>query len=334
MSSLHFIETFNNSGGGVPRVAQTIKHFFSSDSIVPVKELSLFESIREIFLYSNTDAECKNIFIHNVYSLRAVLLGIMASVLCKGRLFVTPHGATNLNLVRDSFKKKLYLKFFSIFLGPFVYRYHFLNEGEAADSYIRGCAQGKAVMFSYPILVPSAQAPVRHLRSKHDGLRIVFFSRVERRKGIFNLLAAVDSLNSEGFKVHLDIFGPIESTEVMSAIRAVSSASYHGMITLDEYIERSSEFDVFCLPSFGEAHSLALMENILIGLPCLVSREANSPPSAGVFIYGRFDDIDALKVGVRRFFSEEEREKAARLNVDFGRKYNAAAVEVVNAVVK
>jgi glycosyltransferase involved in cell wall biosynthesis len=320
--------------GGVPRVAQTIRHFFASDFIVPVKDLSLFEAVREIFLYSNSSARNKNIFVHNIYSLRAVLLGLVASVLCRGRLFVTPHGATNLNLVRDSFKKKFYLKTFSMIFGKFVYRYHYLNEGEAADSYIKGCTQGKTVMFSYPILVPSTKASVGRLRSSHEGLRIVFFSRVERRKGIFNLLTAVDSLNSEGFKIHLDIFGPVESAEVMSAISAVSSASYHGMITLEEYIDRSSEFDVFCLPSFGEAHSLALMENVLIGLPCLVSKEANSPSAGGVFIYGRFDDINALKAGIRRFASAAEREKAAILNVEFGRRYNAAAVDVVNAVVK
>lgn len=333
MSSLHFIETFDNKGGGVPRVAQAIQHFFKEDLIVPVLEMSLLSALRKTAALIKSGDHRKNVFVHNIYCPRAIILGLIGSVFCRARLFVTPHGATNFNLVRGSAKKRLYLKALSVILRPFVYRYHFLNQGEATDSYLNSRAKTKSVIFSYPILIPEGDVPIRRGDVYNDKLRISFFSRVEKRKGILNLLTAVDQLNAEHFKIHLDIFGPIETSEIRQAINTVSSASYHGMVSLYEYIRFLDNIDIFCLPSFGEAHSLALMEHILLGLPCLVSREANSPPADGVLVYGRFDDIDALKAGIRKLSAIRVREAASTSNLDFGRQYNATAVRTIKHIV-
>lgn len=328
MSSLHCIETKKNSGGGVPRVAQIIGKFFSDDCVLPVNDLGFLGALKCGLNYCRNRTNFNCVFIHNVYSARAVLLGVIISFFFRKRLFISAHGATNVNLINKSRKKKIYLAIFVWVMKLFVYRYHFLNSGELSDSYLKNKIDGKYVLFSYPVLLPGdfKYSPRVYDESR---LRVGFYSRIESRKGIFNLIKAISEVRSEGFDVRLVVFGPVEDNEFYEIMKYNEFINYGGLVSLGEYIVAASDIDVFCLPSFGEANSLALLENIMIGVPCLVSRQSNPPVVDGVHVYGDFDDIKALKEGIVKYFSIDVRVDAARSNIDFSANYNERSINEI-----
>jgi glycosyltransferase involved in cell wall biosynthesis len=328
MKNQHFIETIAHTGGGVPRVAQTIKHFFPIDEVLPVNDIKIIKILFSIRNFSKIKANKKIVFVHNVYSLKAIFFGIISAIFSDAKLVVTPHGATNIKLVKNSFKKIIYLKFFSLIINPLVYKYHYLNIGEFNDSYIKKIAQIKHAIFSYPILLPEKIEYWVPKKNK-EIFRIVFYSRVEKRKGIYNLLSAIRDLNSEGLKISLDIFGPMEDNLILLEIENMDCCRYRGLVKIDDYASEINDYDIFCLPSFGEAHSLALLENVFIGIPCLVSKETNSPPVEGIHVYGEFDDINAIKMGIKYFMSESVRSKASEANIQFGIGYNKDVIKRV-----
>src|SRR5439155_2627208 len=68
-----------------------------------------------------------------------------------------------------------------------------------------------------------------------------------------------------------------------------------GFLTGDTKTEALIDSDVFCLPSFGEAQSIALLEAASFGLP-IVASKVGAPSSFAELNAGIFVELDPMEI--------------------------------------
>jgi glycosyltransferase involved in cell wall biosynthesis len=110
---------------------------------------------------------------------------------------------------------------------------------------------------------------------KEDGLRILFLSRVHKKKGLLNLIRALSSVALNNATV--TIAGPDEGghlSEVMelaSRLRVKKSINYVGHKDGDEKKELFQNSDVCILPSFSENFGIVVAEALAFGMPVITT---------------------------------------------------------------
>jgi glycosyltransferase involved in cell wall biosynthesis len=119
-------------------------------------------------------------------------------------------------------------------------------------------------------------------------LKIMTVSRIDPRKGLRVLPAAVRQLVDVGRDVSLDIIGPpvgrpgeAEREAIVADARALGVADrvrLLGSVPLERLLTRYREYDVFVLPTLpGEGIPRVLLESMASGVPVVVSRVAGIP---------------------------------------------------------
>ena len=116
-------------------------------------------------------------------------------------------------------------------------------------------------------------------RSKEKGksLQLLYLGRLNRIKGIENLLMAVQKVD---FSVRLSIYGD-SSNGYSGDLRALTErlgigqrVKFHGHVTGEEKARCFAESDVFIMPSFSESFGMATAEALSHGIPVIVSKGA------------------------------------------------------------
>jgi glycosyltransferase involved in cell wall biosynthesis len=110
-----------------------------------------------------------------------------------------------------------------------------------------------------------------------EGLKIIFLSRISREK---NLDYALRVLNKVKTKVVFDIYGPAENAvywkecqTLISQLPANVQANYRGIVNSNEVVHVFSHYDLFLLPTGGEAYGHVIAECLISGTPVLISTE-------------------------------------------------------------
>ena len=152
----------------------------------------------------------------------------------------------------------------------------------------------------------------------------LYLGRLNRFKGIADLLRAFETAVQSDTNLHLVIAGPDEEN-LASAADALAS-SIPGRVHRVEYVAHPEHYmsaaDVFCLPSYREGFGAVLIEAAAVGLPVIASR-----------IYGITDAVEEGKTGLLHApGADREIAEAMRLlasNADLRRRMGAAARERV-----
>lgn len=114
-------------------------------------------------------------------------------------------------------------------------------------------------------------------------IRMLFVSRMERKKGILDLLQAWDLVNKMRGDVELHIVGRGSLEQEVSAIAdRYTSVIYHGGCSEQDLIRIYRDSDVFILPSRGETFGNVIVEALSCGLYII----------AGENLRGNFDDLE------------------------------------------
>jgi glycosyltransferase involved in cell wall biosynthesis len=111
-------------------------------------------------------------------------------------------------------------------------------------------------------------------------LRLLFLSRLDPKKGLENLLAAMASLDP---KTTLDVYGTgdpsyVRSLKKLTADLGLSTrVRYHGHVDGHQRLEAFINADLFVLPTHSENFGMVVAEALAHGVPTVVSRGAPWP---------------------------------------------------------
>jgi glycosyltransferase involved in cell wall biosynthesis len=113
------------------------------------------------------------------------------------------------------------------------------------------------------------------LTCDHEGLRLVFLSRISREK---NLDYALRILSKVKARVFFDIYGPSEDLkywkeckELISQLPANIKVKYLGSVNPNQVGQIFSCYDLFLFPSGGENYGHVIAESLTSGTPVLIS---------------------------------------------------------------
>ena len=110
-------------------------------------------------------------------------------------------------------------------------------------------------------------------------IHLLYLSRLVAEKGIFDLINAVNNLNSKGYHFVLDIFGQNyfsdeENKRFQSLLKNNQDILYKGTVSFEEVIPLMQKYDVFCFPTIcpQEGTPGVVVEALISGTPILSSR--------------------------------------------------------------
>lgn len=148
----------------------------------------------------------------------------------------------------------------------------------------------------------------------------------ERRKGLPDLLAALDLLVDEEPRIQLHLSGPGDPT----AMLAEASPRVRRMVTLlplgdpAELNHRYATAWITALPSWGDSFGLTLIESLAAGTPIVVADDGAPPqlttPDTGVVV--RPADPPSLAAGLRRALALATKPDTAGRCRDFARQFD------------
>lgn len=110
---------------------------------------------------------------------------------------------------------------------------------------------------------------------------ILFFSRLNFKKGLDLLIQAFDNVAQDRKNVHLVITGPDndgygENVKKWIEERNLDSrVTFTGMLTGQEKLQVLYDADMFVLPSYSENFGISVIEAMICGLPVIISNKVN-----------------------------------------------------------
>jgi glycosyltransferase involved in cell wall biosynthesis len=185
-------------------------------------------------------------------------------------------------LMDDCRRNKLYQKFAQLMLRfPHVllcqggvWRDFFINEMNFPSD---RCV----VLKSWTATPPLLKIGEERSYFDEDRLRILFLGSVYRRKGIFELIDAVDILQKTFPRIELLIAGEGEASDearnYVSQKGLESVVHFLGWIDGERKLRVLADATIFCLPSHAEGLPNAMIEAMATGLPVVVTRVGSIP---------------------------------------------------------
>jgi len=144
---------------------------------------------------------------------------------------------------------------------------------EAADIR-RAMGSGAKTSVAVDLPPPGVKPPMRSRRKERNSLRVVWFSRISRKK---NLVGALELLSGVDLPIEFDIYGPIEDKnywrECENAIEALGKVRvrHQGVLAHEDVVPTMAGYDLFLFPTFGENYGHVILEALLAGCPALLS---------------------------------------------------------------
>lgn len=164
-------------------------------------------------------------------------------------------------------------------------------------------------------------------------LNILFLSRVEKYKGIFELLEAFELIQHQIPDVHLTIAGSGSALNTVKKIvkeKSLKNVHFPGHITGKEKARLYSESDLFILPSYAEGLPNAILEAMAFGLPIITTPVGGIPDiftdTKNGFLLGSISSLEIYKKSIQLLSSKDLRVKIGTYNKENAGKYLASNV--------
>jgi len=173
----------------------------------------------------------------------------------------------------------------------------------------RICGNQNISVIHNPIQCPS---DVGDTGTQRQMDKLLFVGRLNREKGVYDLLEAMSRLSSEFRSISLVVAGDGDSAELMAYARSLQVEDrIHtvGWIPQDEVAALLRSASVFVLPSYYEAMPMALLEAMSAGIPVVTSRVGAIPEIVTDGVDGLLitaGDVSAITHAVKRILSDSE----------------------------
>lgn len=113
---------------------------------------------------------------------------------------------------------------------------------------------------------------VKKLQKCYDEITILFLARIEREKGVFDIINACELLTQRGYKIQLLVAGSGRADkDVMEKIKNKNYIKFLGYVSGEDKSRVYSESDIYVLPSYTEGMPTTVLEAMAFGLPLLVT---------------------------------------------------------------
>ncbi len=213
---------------------------------------------------------------------------------------ISPHGSLMKEPLKyKTLKKKIYLYLIEK-RNLAEATVHFIVDIEKEDYFKTGLSLKKAIIISNSIDIENLQK--YNNIQKHDNIRInfrkkfnidsdkkiiLFLGRLYWIKGFDTLIPAFEKVIKEKSSAVLVLAGPDEGNykkeiELMIGNRKLiigKNVIFTGMLTGNDKIAAYQESDVFVLPSYTEALSMAIIEAMSFGIPIITTKNVGSADS-------------------------------------------------------
>lgn len=130
------------------------------------------------------------------------------------------------------------------------------------------------------VVIPNGTPSTSHTRPvalKQKKVRIVFSGRLERRKGVAELIEAADRVSAEGRDFELVLMGDSRDAALLAEVESRPYCNVTGWLPKEEVVRTLATGDVYVLPSFDEGLPMAMLEAMSLGLPVVVTRVGAIP---------------------------------------------------------
>ena len=292
MKILSIIGSSDLSGGGPIYLCNSQKKFLSKQcyiKILPINSISFLKCFLFFFGYkrkklANLLLKFSLFHFHDIWYVRHHLLAIILRKLSIPYIF-SAHGNFDIwSVKRNFFFKKLFYR---------IFKKNFSHSSGLQISTIEELKEAKIFLKNtnviFFLISNGVNININDLdlkRKKLDTsiLKLIFFGRIHYKKGIEIILYALKKLLSDKkaqvLNYNLTIVGPSEQyylTRVKNLVVDLGLTSFVSFLEpiyeQKEKIDLLSSHDVFLLPSYEEADSIALKESLACGLPAIISKQ-------------------------------------------------------------
>ena len=123
---------------------------------------------------------------------------------------------------------------------------------------------------------PAHKTKYKNKFSKNNPMKIIFSGRIEKRKGIFDLIKAVKQLRDHGIFLELYCFGattPVKQTDTITILQnnGYKWLHFYGAVPRNQMIEQYKNYDLCVVPSVFDSFCLTALEAIYSKLPTIIS---------------------------------------------------------------
>jgi glycosyltransferase involved in cell wall biosynthesis len=292
MKILSIIGSSDLSGGGPVYLCNSQKKFLSKQcyiKILPINSISFLKCF--LFFFGYKRQKLANLLLkfslyhfHDIWNVRHHLLSIILRKLSIPYLF-SAHGHFDIWSVKRSyvFKKLFYLIFKKNFSLSSGLQISTIEELKEAKIFLKNT---NVIFF---LIANGVDININDLDLKKkkldtNTLKLIFFGRIHYKKGIEIILYALKKLLSDKkaqlLNYNLTIVGPSEQyylTRIKNLVVDLGLTSFVSFLEPvyeeKEKIDLLSSHDIFLLPSYEEADSIALKESLACGLPAIISKQ-------------------------------------------------------------
>jgi len=157
-------------------------------------------------------------------------------------------------------------------------------------------------------------------------VKILFLARLEREKGIFEMIEAFQELSKDIKNIELTIAGDGKNfKEIKRMVQNKSSIHIIGEVEGEKKIKLFRESHIYCLPSYSEGLPISVLEAISFGLPVVTTKVGGlkyffQDEKMGKLIKEK--NSTQLKDAIYELLLDKNSIKEiAKFNFDYGQKY-------------
>jgi glycosyltransferase involved in cell wall biosynthesis len=231
----------------------------------------------------------------------------------------TPHGMLeSWALSYKAHKKWLYYQWFEKPILQRVYAIHALAASETANIREQGIS---ASVFTIPNgiqvkdfdTLPSSEILYRQFPELQGKQVVLFLARIDPKKGLDLLAPAFKQLHHQFSQAHLVVAGPDsigylpQAQAGFAAAGCLQAVTFTGMLSGRLKLAALATAQVYVAPSYSEGFSMSVLEGMVSGLPCVITKGCNFP-EAGTAQAARVVDInsDAIAAALLWCFQNPE----------------------------
>lgn len=287
MNILSIVQTKDLRNGGPIYLGNLQKKFLSNKcniKLISINNLSIFKIFIYFLGYKNKKLE--NILLkfnlvhfHEVWNFRHHILAFKLRALSIPFLF-SAHGHFDKWSVSHNFllKKFFYLIFKKNFIFSAGVQISTIDELKEARIFTNNNIN--FFLISNGVDITNVNETIKKDEFNYNKIKLLFFGRIHPKKGINLILETFSKLLNTNKNYTLTIIGPGDSfylKKIQILIHKLQINSYVKILPpiFDEKskLKVLKDYDIFLLPSFEEADSIALKEALACGLPVIISKQ-------------------------------------------------------------